>query len=64
MKKGMSDKMLRRDLRLSLCFALLYIGGVVGGLFFPSLGLFLYAAIPASYTISRLARFKRTVDAR
>jgi hypothetical protein len=36
MKKGMSDKKLRRDLWLSLCFALLYIAGVVGGFFFPS----------------------------
>jgi uncharacterized membrane protein len=64
MKKGLSDMKLRRDLWLSLCFALLYIAGVVGGMFFPSLGLFLYAAIPASYTLSRLASFKRTVGAR
>ena len=63
-QKGMSDTKLRRDLWLSLCFSLLYIAGVAAGLFFPSLGLFLYAAIPMSYTISRLASFKRTVDAR
>jgi uncharacterized membrane protein len=64
MKKAMSDTKVRRDLWLSLCFAILYIAGVAAGLFVPSLGLFLYAAIPASYTISRLASFKRTVDAR
>ena len=64
MKKGISDRKLHRDLRLSLCFSLLYVGGLAAGLFFPSVGLFLYAAIPASYTISRLASFKRTVDAR
>ena len=64
MKKGISDRKLDRDLRLSLCVSLLYVGGVAAGLFFPSVGLFLYAAIPASYAISRLASFKRTVDAR
>jgi uncharacterized membrane protein len=64
MKKGMRDTKLRRELWLSLSFSLLYIAGVAAGLFFPSLGLFLYGAIPASYTISRLASFKRTADAR
>jgi hypothetical protein len=55
MKKGISDRKLDRGLRLSLCVSLLYVGGVAAELFFPSVGLFLYAAIPASYPISRLA---------
>ena len=55
MKKGTSDRKLDRDLRLSLCVSLLYLGGVAAGLIFPSVGLFLFAAIPASYAISRLA---------
>ena len=62
MKKGISDRKLHRDLRLSLYVSFLYVGGVAAGLFFPSVGLFLYAAIPASYAISRLARQKGSVD--
>ena len=58
MKKEIGETKLRRDLRLSLCFALLYVACMAAGLFFPSLGVFLYAAIPASYTISRLAGTK------
>jgi hypothetical protein len=64
MKKGMSDAKLRRDLWLSPCFSLLYVAGVAAGFSFPSLGLFLYAAIPASYTIGRLAGCEGRVDAR
>jgi uncharacterized membrane protein len=55
---------LHRDLRLSLCVSLLYVGGVAAGLFFPSVGLFLYAAIPASYAICGLAGREGRVDAR
>jgi hypothetical protein len=64
MKKGMSDAKLRRDLWLSLCFSLIYVAGVAVGLIFPSLGLFLCAAIPASFTFSRLACCEGHVDAR
>ena len=64
MKKGISDRKLHRDLRLSLCVSLLYVGGVAAGLLFPSVGLFLYAAIPASYAVSRLASLKGGIDAR
>jgi len=64
MKKEISETKLHRDLRLSLFFALLYIAGIGAGLFFPSLGLFLYAAIPACYTISRLAGQRGGVEAR
>jgi uncharacterized membrane protein len=64
MKKGISDRKLHQDLRLSLCFSLLYVAGLAAGLFFLPLRLFLYAAIPASYTISRLAGFKGGIDAR
>ena len=55
---------LHRDLRLSLCVSLLYGGGVAAGLFFPSVGLFLYAAIPASYAICGLAGREGRVDPR
>ena len=64
MKKGISDRKLDRDLRLSLCVSLLYVGGVVAGLFIPSVGLFLYAVIPASYAVSGLASFKGGTDTR
>jgi hypothetical protein len=64
MKKGISDRKLDNDLRLSMCVSLLYVGGVAAGLFFPSVGLFLCAAIPTSYAISRLAGHEGRVDAR
>ena len=64
MKKGINVRKLHRDLRLSLCVSLLYIGGMAAGLFFPSAGLFLYAAIPASYAICGLAGREGRVDAR
>ena len=64
MKKGINVRKLHRDLRLSLCVSLLYGGGVAAGLFFPSVGLFLYAAIPASYAICGLAGREGRVDAR
>jgi hypothetical protein len=58
MKKEIAEIKLRRDLRLSLYSCLLYLAGVTAGFFFPWLGLFLYAAIPASSTISELVRRK------
>jgi uncharacterized membrane protein len=63
-KNGTDETKLRRNLRLSLCFSLLYLAGMTAGLLFPLLGLFLYAAIPAAYTISRLANHKGNVPAR
>jgi hypothetical protein len=59
MKKGISYKKPDRDLRLSLCVYLLYVGGVAAGLFVPSVGLFLYAAIPTSYAIQQTRRSRR-----
>jgi uncharacterized membrane protein len=57
MNKEISETKLRRDLRVSLCFPFLYLAGAAAGFFFPSLGLFLYAAIPGFYTIGKLANF-------
>jgi len=64
MKKGIAETKLRRDLHRSLLLPLLYFAGIGAGLFFPSLGLFLYAAIPTSYTISRLADYRSSVAVR
>ena len=64
MKKGIAETKLRRDLRLSLYSALLYLAGMAGGFFFPLLGLFSYAAIPTAYTIRRLANHKGKVAPR
>jgi TMEM175 potassium channel family protein len=58
MKKEITEIEPRRDLWLSLYSCLLYLAGATVGFFFPWLGLFLYAAIPASYTISELVRRK------
>jgi len=58
MKQEIAEAKLRRDLRLSLYSCLLYLAGMTAGFFFPWLGLFLYAAIPASYAISELIRHK------
>ena len=58
MKKEIAAAKLRRDLRLSLYACLLYLAGMAAGFFFPWLGLFFYAAIPASYAISELVRHK------
>jgi hypothetical protein len=46
------------------CAFSLHVAGVAAGLFFLSLGLFLYAAIRASYAIGRLAGCEGRVDAR
>ena len=64
MKKGISDVKLRGDLRLAMYSCLLYLAGTAAGFFFPQSGLFLYGAIPASYTISRFFDHKREVAAR
>ena len=64
MKKGIGETKLRRDLRLSQYASLLYVAGMAAAWFLPSLGLFLYAAIPAAYTLSRLAGHKGSVEAR
>jgi len=56
MKKEIAETKLHRDLRVSLYSFLLYLAGMAAGFFVPRLGLFLYAAIPASYTISELVR--------
>jgi uncharacterized membrane protein len=64
MKKGIAETKLRRDLHRSLLLPLLYFAGMGAGLFFPSLGLFFYAAIPTSYTISRLANYRSSVEGR
>ena len=59
MKKEIGEAKLRRDLRLAMYSCLLYLAGATAGFFFPWSGLFLYGAIPASYTISRLVDHKR-----
>jgi uncharacterized membrane protein len=64
MKRGIAETKLRRDLHRSLLLPLLYFAGTGAGLFFPSLGLFFYAAIPTSYTISRLANYRSSVEVR
>jgi uncharacterized membrane protein len=64
MKKEIGGAKLRRDLRLALYSCLLYLAGMTAGFLFPRLGLFLYAAIQASYTISRLIDHKRGAAAR
>jgi uncharacterized membrane protein len=64
MKKEIAETKLRRDLRVSLYSCLLYVAGMAAGFFFPWLGLFFYAAIPASYAIGELLRRKRHVTAR
>jgi uncharacterized membrane protein len=64
MKKGISETKLRRDLRRSLFLPLLYFAGMGAGLFFPSLGLFFYAAIPTSYTISRFVNYRSRAEVR
>jgi uncharacterized membrane protein len=56
MKKEIGEGKLRRDLRLSLSFPVLYLAGTTAGFFFPFLGLGLYAAIPAVFTVSRLLK--------
>ena len=58
MKKEIAKTKLRRDLRVSLYSCFLYLGGMTAGFFFPWLGLFLYAGIPASYAIGELLRRK------
>jgi len=58
MKREIGETRLRRDLRLSLYSCLLYLAGMTAGFFFPWLGLFFYAGIPASYTISELLSHK------
>jgi hypothetical protein len=63
-EKEIGGAKLRRDLRLALYSCLLYLAGMTAGFLFPRLGLFLYAAIPASYTISRLIDHKRGAAAR
>jgi uncharacterized membrane protein len=57
-KKEIGEAKMRRDVRLSLYSCLLYVAGMAVGFFFPWLGLFAYAAIPASYAISELVRHK------
>jgi len=42
----------------------LYVADMAAGFFFPWLGLFFYAAIPASYAIGELVRRKRHLTAR
>jgi hypothetical protein len=64
MKKEISEAKLRRDLRLALYSALLYLAGMSAGLFFPLLGLFSYAVIPAAFAISTLADHKGSAAAR
>ena len=64
MKNNLSEMKLRRDLRLALYSCLVYIAGMAAGFFYPWLELFLYGAIPASYTISRHVDRKRDVAAR
>jgi uncharacterized membrane protein len=59
MKTGIGETKLRRDLQRSLFLPLLYFAGMGAGLFFPSLGLFFYAAIPTSYTISRFTNLQK-----
>ena len=63
MKKEIAETKLRRDLRVSLYSFLFYLAGMAAGFFVPRLGLFLYAAIPASYAIGELVRRKRHVTA-
>jgi hypothetical protein len=63
MKKEIGEAKLRRDLRLAIYSCLLYLAGTTAGFFFPRTGLFLYGAIPASYTISRFVYHKREVAA-
>jgi hypothetical protein len=58
MKKEIAETKLRRDLRVSLYSCLLYFAGMAAGLFFPWLGVFFYAGIPASYAISELLSHK------
>jgi hypothetical protein len=56
MKGEISETKLRRDLRISLRFPFLYLAAAAVGFFYPVLGLFSYAAIPAFYTLSRLVK--------
>jgi uncharacterized membrane protein len=63
MKKEIGEAKLRRDLRLAMYSSLLYLAGMAAGFFFPRSGLFLYGAIPASYTISRFVDHRREVAA-
>jgi uncharacterized membrane protein len=58
MRKEIAETKLHRDLRVSLYSCLLYLAGMTAGWFFPWLGLFLYAGIPASYAIVELLRHK------
>ena len=64
MKKEIPEARLRRELRQALYSCLLYLAGMTAGFFFPTLGLFSYAAIPGSYAISRLFNHKGAVTAR
>jgi len=58
MKRGIGETRLRRNLRLALYSCLLYLAGMAARFFFPWLGLFFYAGIPASYAISELPSHK------
>jgi uncharacterized membrane protein len=58
MKKEIGEPRLRRDLRLALYSCLLYLAGMAAGFFFPRLGVFFYAGIPASYAINELLSHK------
>jgi len=58
MKREIGETRLRRNLRLALYSCLLYLAGMAAGFFFPWLGLFFYAGIPASYAISELLSHK------
>jgi hypothetical protein len=58
MKSDIGEARLRRDQRLALYSCLIYLAGMAAGFFFPRLGLFCYAGIPASYAITELLSHK------
>jgi uncharacterized membrane protein len=60
MKKEIDETKLRSELRLSLSVSVFYLASTTVGFFFPSLGLILYAAIPAFFTVSRFLNNKHT----
>ena len=58
MKKEIAEMKLRRDPRASLYSCIFYLAGMAAGFFFPWLGMFFYASIPASYAINELLGHK------
>jgi TMEM175 potassium channel family protein len=59
-KKEIDETQLRRDMRLSLCFPVLYLSAAVAGFLLPWLGWILYTAIPGVYAVGKLVNYRDT----